>query len=56
MSILKPVKKSHRDQLPDPDGPLNTDGKVPSSAIASANIDDACMDSKSGVMSCVRSL
>ena len=42
MSILKyfqPInKKSPRDQLPDPNGPLNTDRKVPSSAIASANI------------------
>ena len=40
MSILnffQRVKKS-RDQLPDPNGPLNTEGKVPSSAIASANI------------------
>ena len=59
MSILKyfhPVKKSRRDQLPDPHGPLNIDGKVPSSAIASANIAEACMDSKSGVTFCVRSL
>ena len=41
MSILKyfqTVKKSSRDQLPDPNGPLNTEGKVPSSAINSANI------------------
>ena len=40
MSILnyfQRVKKS-RDQLPDPNGPLNTEGKVLSSAIASANI------------------
>ena len=63
MSILKyfhPVKKSCRDQLPDPHGPLNIDGKVPSSAIASANIavqavlagasdkSDATTDSSSG--------
>ena len=41
MFILKyfqTVKKSSRDQLPDPNGPLNTEGKVPSSAINSANI------------------
>ena len=41
MSILnyfQRVKKYSRDQLPDPNGPLNTEGKVPSSAIASANI------------------
>ena len=38
--ILKyfwPIKKSC-EQLPDPQGPLNTDRKVPSSAITSANI------------------
>ena len=63
MSILKyfhPVKKSCHDQLPDPHGPLNIDGKVPSSAIASVNIavqavlaeasdkSDATTDSSSG--------
>ena len=37
MKYFRPVKKSC-EQLPDPHGPLNTDGKVLSSAIASANI------------------
>ena len=40
MSILKyfqPVKKSCRDQLLDPNKLLNTEGKVPSSVIASAS-------------------
>ena len=60
LKYFHPVKKSHLDQLPDPHGPLNIDGKVPSSAIASANIavqavlagasnkSDATTDSSSG--------
>ena len=38
LNYFQQVKKFSRDQLPDPNGPLNTEGKVPSSAIASANI------------------
>lgn len=38
LKYFRPVEKPPREQLPDPHGPLNTDGKVPSSAIASANI------------------
>ena len=39
LKYFRPVKnQSPREQLPDPHGLLNTDGRVPSSAIASANI------------------
>ena len=39
LKYFRPVKnQSPRESLPNPHGPLNTDGRVPSSAIASANI------------------
>ena len=38
LNYLHRVKKSSCDQLLDPSGQFNTEGKVPSSAIASANI------------------
>ena len=44
---LSTVKKS-REQLPDPHGPLNTDGKVPSSVLTQASDKSDTANSSSG--------
>ena len=40
--------KESREQLPDPHGPLNTDGKVPSSVLTQASDKSDAANSSSG--------